>query len=63
MQDPIGHSVWASKKPYSAVLRMRAGLSSWAADLLLVGLEYLYVFSSSFKRLQQKQSNRPWIAE
>ena len=48
MQDPIGQSVRASKKPYSALLRMRAGLRSWAANLLLVGLKNLYVF---FKRV------------
>jgi hypothetical protein len=35
----------ASKKPYSALLRMRAELSSWEANLLLVRLKnYVFLF-------------------
>ena len=44
--------LWA---PYSAVLRMWAELSSWAADLLLVGLKNLFVFSSELLALETKK--------
>jgi len=54
---PLGwQSVRASKKPYSALLRMRAGLSSWAADLLLVGLKNLYVFANELLALGTKKA-------
>ena len=36
-QDPIGQRTRVSKKPYSALLSMRAGLSNWAAKQALVG--------------------------
>jgi hypothetical protein len=45
-----------SKKPYSALLRMRAGLSSWRTDFGLVGLKNLYVFSSELLALETKKS-------
>jgi len=45
------------KKPYSALLGIRAGLSSWAADLLLVELKNLYVlFQTTCWRLKQKST-------
>ena len=59
MQNPIGQRVRASKKPYSTLLPMRAGLSSWAADLLLVGLKNLYVF---FKRVASAWNKKKhWV--
>ena len=55
--DPIGQRVRASKKPYSARKRDRAGLSSWWADFGLVGLKNLYVFSSKLLALETKKKH------
>jgi hypothetical protein len=44
------------KMPYSALKRIRVGLSTWAADFGLVGLKNLYVFSSELLALETKKS-------
>jgi len=49
--------VRASKKPYSAPQRLRAGLSSWAADFGLVGLKNLYVFLRELLALETKKKH------
>jgi len=49
--------VRASKKRYSALKRMRAGLSSWAADFGLVELENLYVFLGELLALETKKKH------
>jgi len=57
MQGPIGQRMRASKKPYSALKRIRVGLSTWAADFGLVGLKNLYVFSSELLALETKKKH------
>ncbi len=55
-QDPIGQCVRASNQPYSALQRLRAGLSSWAVDFGLVGLKkFIRFFQASCWRLEQKK--------